>query len=56
MYSLFIVFSSGHNIKIKSYEFLENAELDARYHAQYAKCDNAWFEVVKHGDVCMSTR
>ena len=51
MYIVFIVFTSGHTIKLHEYKFLKNAIDMANYHAKYAKAENVHFEVVYWGNV-----
>jgi hypothetical protein len=57
MYSVYIVFENGHNIKVGQFEFLQNAELEAQYQAKHCPTNGGfWFEVCHQGDICMSTR
>lgn len=56
LYIIYIVFESGHKIRLEHYKFLENAEYQAKYHAEYSKVTDAWFEVWHCGDMCLSTK
>lgn len=55
LYTLFIVFHLGHNIKIGQYQFVEHAIEMADYHHKEAKTNDCHFEVCHAGDIVYST-
>lgn len=51
MYTVFIVFVSGHTIKLTEMHYLDNAIIEADYHAKHTKDINCHFEVCKNGNI-----
>ena len=51
MYAVFIVFANGHCIKLETFEFKENAILQAKYHKQWCNESAVKFEVYSNGEL-----